>query len=295
MNRKDSAIARAAFASAPMSMMHARGFCFSPDADAGGGGDAGGAGSGGAAAKTPAEEMIPKAEAQAAFKSRDKAKAGVALFAQTFGIDPSDVEIKETGDKEKPYELHAPGLEEIKTAVTESRRLAAEKKKTSGKWEERETELNAAHQKQVQKLTTKYTSDIAARDVEIRGAAVDVPIRQAAIEEKAVTESLDDIVALIAGRVRVEIGTDEETGKLRKKITPLAEDGTPLLNAKGEPADVRQLVKEFLAKRPHFVQANFRSGPGAGGYGKTPAKGVTTNNVNGAAGVSAGRAFLGLA
>jgi hypothetical protein len=299
-------------------LRHRSTFHFFPEGEGGGsagggGGDGGGDGAAGAAAaaaasgagagvkkKTPAEETLSREEAQRIFKSRDKARAGVALFADLLGIDPTDVEIVDTGDKDRPFELKAPGLDEMRTLIGETRQAKRDGQKTSGKWEERETELNTAHTKKLQKVQQKHDARIAARDAWIRDAAVDSQLRAAATRAKVLPEAIDDAVKLARERVKFESIDDESddadaSPKLKIRVTMLAADGTPLLNAKQEPADVDQLMAEMLKGKPYLVQAQFRSGPGAGGQGDGSGRQVvTTNNGNGTAVKSPGRAFLGV-
>lgn len=244
-----------------------------------GSGDAGGGGAGGGG------EMIPKSEADKAFKARDKAKAQamatVGLFAQAMGIDPDEVRIEETGDKDNPYKLVGPNLEELSATLAEARKTKAGK----GKWEDREKELVETHGRKVATLTKNHQRELSARDAWIEQQAVIDPIRSACVAEKAIDDDegqFSDIVALLRPRVRVERSVDEESGNLNLKITVLGDDGKPMLDGKGNAATVRQLVADLLSKRPKYRQAQYRSGPGAGGNGSGSGQRESAeNNGNG--------------
>lgn len=265
---------------------------FEPGDGGDGGGTSAGAGAGAGTAggggtpppkkDPPADDTIPRSEATKAFKDRDKAKAGIKLFAKTLGIDPDDVEIEPTDDKENPYKLVAPGLDDIATIVADAKK----NKRGTVKWEDRETELNTAHQKKLQKAVGEKQTEVESRDNWIKGAAVVDPIRAACVAEKAIdddgTGNFDDIVALLTPRVRVDTKTDEETKQLKVIVTPIGEDGLPMTDKDGKPVAVRQLVADFLTKRPKYRQSGFRPGPGAGGYGNDRNKTTAVTNGGGA-------------
>jgi hypothetical protein len=271
--------------------MGRRNFHMKPDAGesqgsnggAGGGGEGGGAngsaaGDKGAGANDAGrnagnDDMVPRSEAKKAFKDRDKAKAGVKLFATVLGIDPDDVEITETGDKDNPFELNVPGLDDIKTLVAESKKG----KKTAAK------DLEQQYQEKAGKLTKKHNEKVGAYESYIKQIAAVDPIRNAAVKANALPEAIDDIVSLLSSRVRVETEIEDETNKLTVKVTPMEEDGTVLLDSSTQKtASIDALVKSYLDKRPHFRKASAHNGPGAGGQGNGSGQGNgASNNGNG--------------
>jgi hypothetical protein len=234
-----------------------------------------GAANGAAAGNAGGDEMIPRSEAKKAFKDRDKAKAGIKLFADVLGIDADDVEIVETGDKEKPYELKVPGLDDLKTTLAESRKT----KKAGSK------ELEEQYQEKARKLTKKHADKVGAYEVFLTQLAAVDPIRAAAVKANAIPDAIDDIVKLLAARVRVETEIDDDTNKLSVKVTPLDEDGTVMLDGTTQkPASIDALVKSYLDKRPHFRKASAHNGPGAGGQGNGSGQGNgASTNGNGRA------------
>lgn len=278
-----------------VSPLHRRStFFFFPDGE--GGGTAGGSGDGGAAGagesgggddgatkppKKAPPDTVPRSEAQKAFKARDRAKAGIAQFAQTFGIEPDEVQIEDTGDADNPFKLTFPGMEELKTQLADVRKAKKDGARKAGAWEERETELNAAHQRKVKGLTDKADRRIAARDSWIRERAVESVLRDAATRAKVLPEGIADAVKLASDRVKFESADDEESDDphIKVNVSMLDADGTPML-VKGEPATVDQLMAEVLKARPYLVQAQYRNGPGAGDNTRRTGQPASTNNGN---------------
>jgi hypothetical protein len=275
----------------PFSLLFSRGMHFNTP-DGGEGAGAGAAAGGGGEKKDPPPnpDLIPRAEAQQAFTARDRAKAeknaAVQLFAETLGIDPALVKIEDTGDKDKPFKLSAPGIEEIAGVVKEHRSKGG----NATKWADRETELNTAHQRRIQETTELANKRVGARERYLEQLAKVEPIRGACAAEGALDDDggkYEDLVALLAPRVRIEHkeDVDDQSKDITyvPKITVLNEDGTIMTDkTKGTPATVRDLVRDFLTKRPKFKKAGIRSGPGAGGYGADRLKTQTsTHNGNG--------------
>jgi hypothetical protein len=275
----------------PYGLLSGGGICYSPDGEAGSP-----AGSGESAATQTADDkpapnpdLIPKSEAAKAFKARDAAKAQAAraeavnrALAGKLGIDLDELEIADTGDEKNPVDIKGQPLDELTSTLSAARQQKLEGQKKAGKWEDRENELNAKHQKAIQKLSTesenrlkdldaKATKRAAALESWIKETSVIGPIRQACAAEGAIDSDGDgsyrDIVKLIQDRVKAETKIDEESGKATVEVTPLAEDGTPMLDAKGNPASVQKMVGDFLDKRKHFRKSNYLPGPGAGSNG----------------------------
>lgn len=256
-----------------------------------GGGSNGGAGAGSGGGNSGGGGS--NAEVQRIARERDRIKTQANLLAQTLGIDPADIQLVETGDGENPWRIEAPGLADIAEVVKSKRKPP--------KWEDRERELNTAHQRRVREMSESHTGEVSSRDEFIRELAVIAQVRSACAAEKAVdpdsSGDYGDLVSLIAPRIRTTIERNKETGKLAVVISPTNDDGTPMLDAKGNAVTVRQFVAAFLQKRPHFKQASFRSGPGAGGAGAgggqaKPGSGSNNSGNNGRH--EPGRAFFGL-
>lgn len=278
------------------------------------GGEGGGAGGGGEGDKDKDKnkpEMISKAEADRAFKSRDQAKAGLRLLAATVGIDPDDIRVvPNPDDKENPYKLECDGIEDLGKLVADARKAKKAKKGKKGGegeeedgadddagWAERERELTGSHKEQLTKVKTKAKTREDALFAFIDDRVVTAELRAACAAEGAIDDDggkYEDLVELIRKRVKVDRAFDDESGQFTHKVTALKSDGSPLLDGNGGPATPRQLVKAFLDEKPKFRQANFRSGPGAGGYGN-PAQNKVTQNKDGAATVTPAMRIFGLA
>jgi hypothetical protein len=237
-------------------------------------------------------DTVPKAEAQRLQKERDQLRQGLRFLASQFGLDPDAFQVKPTGNADQPVAIEADGLDELLQTVAAARSASRGK----AKWEDREAELNSAHQRQVKKVAEAKDLQIAARDAWVREHAVISPIRAACLAENAIDSdngTFDDVVALLAPRIGVSADVDENGGRLKVKVSPLNEDGTPMLDGKGEPATVRQLVASFLNKRPHLKKPGFRPGPGVGGNGQSGQAASQPNNGNTQSG-RLGRMFFGL-
>lgn len=234
-----------------------------PPAGGGGGGSGGGSGGGGGG-DPPANPHLKEA-----IKARDAAKARLNGLLKMIGIPREDVEFVETGDPENPLEIR--GLDGIIEAV--KNRQAAQPPK---KWEDREKELQAGHQKAIQKAAEASGKLQGALTAEIRELAVTNPLRAACAAEGAFDHEASnsdraglygDIVALLAPRIKTEVKVDEDTGKVSVSHTCLSESNQPLLDGKGNPVTIRGLVAKFLADRPNFRAHRAGGGPGAGGFG----------------------------
>jgi hypothetical protein len=233
-------------------------------------------------------DLIPRTEAQKAFKERDNAKADakrsnaiIAALATKFGIDPSEMEI--VPGENGAFDVKGESITRVTDTLTAAERTKVENQKKLGKWEDREKELNDAWTKKLQKATadaeTKSGTAVAAatkRAKALEGLigedSVVNEIRSAALAEGAFDPKgdgrFDDLTKLIGNRVKLELEIDEETGRATKKVTVLSDDGTtPMLDEKGQPAGVRKLMAAFLADRPHMKASKTVRGPGAGGYG----------------------------
>ena len=246
------------------------GFTLSPDAGDGGGGAAGAGQQAGGQQAPP--DVIPRAEAQAAFKARDQAKAEARLLATELGIDPSGIKLVPTGDAQNPFKLEVEGLSDIKAAIENARTQKLNQQRATGKWDEREKELTAAHQRQLQAQAAAAGKTVAAYQAWLEGQAVEGELRATLIAEGAIDTAGDgtyaDLIALTRNRLKVEQEVDQETGKLTVKIKALDANGQPMLDPQtGQPLGVKAAVTDFLAKRPALKKAGVRPGPGAGGYG----------------------------
>jgi hypothetical protein len=237
------------------------------------GGDAGTANQGGNNGGGAAADVVPRKEFKDVISQRDRYKATqratIQEFAEALGIDPDDVKIVETGNKDKPYKLEAPGLAEAATAVKEARTKKGEK------WEDREKALNDSHQRKIQTITQTNDRKVKGLESFIQRQASVVPIQLAAAAEGAIDSeegtakagSFADLVTLLQPRIKTEIAVDEDSGEARVTAVPLNDDGTPMLDKQGNPATIRHLVADFLTKKPHLRKAAFRPGSGAGGNG----------------------------
>lgn len=250
----------------------------------------------------PKEDLIPRTEADRAFKARDEAKRQAKLLATKLGIDPDEIKLVPTGDKNNPFELEAPGLDEIAKTLEESRK----QKRSATKWEDRERELQDAHQEATRKLNDRHNAKVESLEAWIKEHAVIQPLRQAAAEAKVIDPfsgdperagRYDDVIELLAPRVRVETEYDEDTGTLKAvNVKPLSEDKKMVMvDAKtSKPVTHRQLMEDFLKTRQHMRQSQYRNGPGAGGYGNGSGQSSVASNGNGQQQRSAVDALLGL-
>jgi hypothetical protein len=238
---------------------------FAPDGGEGGGGNGGGTppnpgngGAGGAGDDDDKKRMI---------KARDTAKKEKLAIITALGLDPDDIEIVETGDSENPYQVK--GLESVQELLNAGR--TGKDKKKAG--DDRERELQTAYQRKLETKTQEYNRREAGLRSMVNSFAITAPLREAAAAENAMDVDgpekgqYSDIVTALQGRLSAEIVFDEDTGKPSLKVVAKAEDGTVLLDKDNKPATVRQLVKEYLDKRPHMRRSTFRPGPGVGGTG----------------------------
>lgn len=212
--------------------------------------------------KKPDADLISRAEANKAFKERDKAKALFRTALEAIGVDTDSLEVEETGDKEHPYKIKS--LDEVAQLVSEARK----NKRSGAKWEDREKELAGAYQKQAEKLATGHKTQLSSRDEFIRQLTVSDALRSEAAKF-VLPDAIDDVVRLLESRIKVELVEDEETKKLSVKRTPLNEDGTIMLDPTTQKnATLESLMKAYVDKRPHLRSTNYRNGPGAGGHAK---------------------------
>lgn len=226
---------------------------------------------GAAGSQQQQEELVPKSEAQKAFRSRDEAKTAVRLLASTFGLDPAEIRVvANPDDKDNPFKLEGDGLEEAATLMQQARTSAQQQRKSRQSWDDREKELTGKLQKDLQGRAAAWDQERGGLTQLLREQLTTPALRAAFAAEGAFDHdgsgSFEDLIALTKGRVKVDIQRDEHGG-YRTDVTPLKEDGTPLLDGSGKPATVRQLASDFLSKRPHFKDGRFRRGPGAGGAG----------------------------
>lgn len=259
----------------------------------------------------PKPEMISKAEADRAFKSRDQAKAGLRLLAQTFGIDPEDIRVvPNPDDKENPYKLECEGIEDLGKLVADAKKAAAAAKKKKGNkkdgddpdagddgWAEREKQLTDSHKEQLKKTREKAKAREDAVSSFVDSRIVTAELRAACAAEGAIDDDggkYEDLVELIRKRLKVDRAFDEESGEFTLNLKPLKSDGSPLLDGTGGPASVRQLVKVYLDEKPKYRQANFRGGPGAGGYGNPAQTKTVTTTKDGAATPTPAARLLGM-
>ena len=249
-----------------------------------------------AAPPPPNPDLIPRAEAQAAFRSRDEAKAGLRLIATAMGIDPATIKVvANPDDAANPFKLEAPELEALKPVIEQHRQNQQSVRRRGMTLDSLEQQLNTAHQADVQARVAAFNAERDELTGLLRDQLSTPMLRAAFAAEGAVDETKDgnyeDLIALTKGRVKVDILRDDTTGgRPQVKVTPLKEDGTPLLDSNGKPATVRQLAAEFLNQRPHMRNSGFRRGPGAGGHGNTQRAGGSP--ANRAAGGDAAASFL---
>lgn len=239
---------------------------------------------------TPNPDLIPRAEAKAAFAARDAAKAEARAFASAFGLDPDAVKVVKTDDPENPYKLEGDGVDEALQALAAAK--AGKQKKV--KWEDEEKALTGKFTKQLQTAAQKHQQERTELESLLRSELTVPALRAAFAQEGAIDHdgkgSYADLIELTKGRVKVDIAPDE-AGKFKVTITPLNADGTPLLDPKTqEPVGLRQLAANFLAERPHMRSANFRRGPGAGGRGAGAAS--AGGSTQGESGGEAAAAYL---
>jgi hypothetical protein len=234
---------------------------------------------------------LSRDESKKLIRQRDRMKTEKGLIAKALGLDPADIKIvaNDGDDKdENPWKLEAPGIADIAEAVDAHRR----KRTVSKTWEDRERELTTNQQRQLERQTESSNKRIEARDRLIQTLAIKQPLIAACVAEGAIDSENDgefsDVLQLVTKRLRYEIveeDEDEETHEVAvtAKLIPMNDDGTPMVDTKtGRPSTIRQLVADFLSKRPHFKRSGFMPGPGAGGYGnRTP---VPPGATTGAAG-----------
>lgn len=132
----------------------------------------------------------------------------------------------------KPYEeLGDP--EELRQLKTEAEAKAQAEAIKRGEFE-----------KTLQELAAKKDAEIRKRDSLITEYKVNTPIVDAAARYKAVAP--DQVKNLLANSVRLG-----ETGE----VEVVGPDGAVRYTDDGKPLTVDSLVREFLDKNPHFVQA----------------------------------------
>lgn len=216
-------------------------------------------------------DMISRDEAQKAFRERDRHKHALKSLAKKLGVDPDDMRIVETGNKDDPYHVDFEGLDETFNLLDGARKKSDDDRRKNGKWDDRERELTADHDKRTKKLKDGYERRIQGLEAYVGELAVAGPLRTALAAEGAIDDdgdgSFSDLVTLLSPRLKREIKHDEETGRVKVSVEPVDSDGEVLRDKNDSPVSIRSFVREFLDKRPKFRSAKFRSGPGAGGHG----------------------------
>ena len=168
-----------------------------------------------AAAKTENQATATKTYTQEEF---DKHMAGLKKSLQS----KFERQLSELGD-----------IEELKTLKTQ-----AEQKKTEDAIKRGEFE------KILQDLAAKKDQEIQKRDSVIKEYKVNTPLLNAAARYRSVNP--EQVKALLASNVKLndagEVEVIDSTGSVR-------------YDDSGKPLGVDDLVREFLAQNPHFVQA----------------------------------------
>lgn len=255
----------------------------------GGGADTLAGGGGGGGAGTP--EMVPKDEANRAFKARDAFKAQVRGLVRLAGWSEDEakhVKVVATEDADNPFRLELDGED-----ITAEFKARAKRKKAragaagaAGGTADDDDDDPASVDRRIQQRVASVREAATVRENAllkiVEELAVITPLRQAFAAEGAVDSGGEpgeyaDQVALARQSLRVEvqrdsdglIAVDETTARAKYTVTPLNPDATPMLN-NGQPVGVRDFVKKFLEKRPAMKASGRPGGPGAGGVGGGP-------------------------
>ena len=132
----------------------------------------------------------------------------------------------------KPYE-ELGDVEELRRLKTDADRRQQEEQVKRGEFE-----------KILQDLAAKKDAEISRRDRVIQEYRVDVPLVSTAARLRSVNP--EQVKSLLKSQVRLngdgEVEVVDTTGAVR-------------YNDKGQPLGVEDLVQDFLASNPHFVQA----------------------------------------
>jgi hypothetical protein len=209
----------------------------------------------------PAANPASDPRVSEALKERKKAKAGFRALVRAMGGDPEKVKIVATGDPAEPYRIE--GIDNLDTRMAAARAVGAS---GSGK-------RGGTPSVEVAQITAQrdaYKRQVAALIGFIKRTAVVEPIRANCVKHGAIDDdngAFDDIVGILAPKSKVDIDFDPEDASKEPEIRVyfIGADGQPIINqATGQLANADFMVADFLAKRPKYRQANFRSGPGAG-------------------------------
>lgn len=259
-----------------------------PDNDGGEGEDGGGSGGPGGAAPvaTPAapagDDRLSKVLGE-----RKKARQAFRHLLRGLGVDPDSVKVVNTGDPANPIRIE--GVGDLDARLSVARAATGAAGGVAGKPGKGATSVELAQSKATTEALRRQN---AALVTFIKRTTLVEPIRAACAKYHAIDDDggkYEDIVNQIApsGRVDVDFDIEDAAAQPEVRVYFVGRDGsTPLINAAtSEPATADSLVLEFLTKRPKYRQANFRSGPGAGGsqVGTAPRRvpGIQTTPING--------------
>lgn len=228
---------------------------------------------------------------QNAIKRRKKASFLARAIADAAGIDIDELEVRETRDKNRPFEIV--GLNEQLEG----------KQRNSGDNSGAGKNKNQRTNPQVERLKRERQALIEW----IRQNVVAANIRAACVKHGAVDDDggqFEDIVNLVLPQFVCNVEFEEGANAPEVSTYAVDSDGEPIPDVTED-----QLVSDLLRRKPKFRKPDFRAGPGAGGNvvgnnnqrrNGTPGVlvGSGANGNRGASGVpkhieSAGKQFFG--
>lgn len=220
----------------------------------------------------PPPAMVPKTEAERAFRARDEAKRQHKAFMAMLGLDPKHTKLEPTDDPDCPYRVITDG-EDVTDEITgkkKSRRsnnVPDEVRAVEQRYNRRMAEVTAENKKRENALITVIDELSALTPLRSSFAA------SGAIDSGGKPGEYTDVIELARKWVRTEIERDDEgeivldsAGRPKITVTPLNADGTPMVDkASGQPVSLDEFAKRFLEKRPAFKKNSRPGGAGAGG------------------------------
>lgn len=233
--------------------------------DAGQGGEGDEGDTGGDGTQGGSEKPLAYRDAQKLIRQRDNAKLVNRAITETLGLEVEWVEDDETGTR-KP---NIKGLDKIKALLEGGE---GDPKPTGNKG--RIEQIEQQHAVKVERMKSRHQTEIAGMMDIITEVAVVEPLRAALAAEGAYDDAegddagkFNDLVTLLRPRLKVAVDRDDDDPKPTLSIAVVDEQGKLVTNKAGDPVTIRQYVRDFLNRKPHFRSANFRRGPGAGGSG----------------------------
>jgi hypothetical protein len=179
--------------------------------------------------------------------------------------------MKREADAAKAWKALGKSPEEIQTLLDEQRTVEEQKLADKGQWDSLKSQMETNHQAVVSAKDAREKKILAA----LEKATIHDRAR-AALSDPDIEGNPLFLLPAISGRVKLEETDDGFTPVV------LREDGSPMLNAKNEPASMKDLFLEFRGQEQWagaFKGLNQSGGGASGGGGKPPTSGKNRSKM----------------